>query len=217
MLQLHVHVCNKSFYDTPLFSDDSSYGGNGIIYRDRSGVIYTHWGSNKCTGNLTDTLYSGTVVSSRYSEGGTNSYLCLIPRPKFYEVKSGHQAERTKLYGTEFGNKAYSPDENFSTKDDVSCAVCDSYKKKNILMVPGTYECPLYWTTEYTGYLMAGYYSGSYRRKETICVDKNPRFVPGTSATINGANLFFVESTCTGIKCAPYELGAELTCAVCSK
>ena len=213
-----THKCftpTRSMYSYfSLLSADSSYAG--IKFKQRTGAVYTRWGTNKCP-DTADLIYPGTVTSSRYSEGGTNSWLCLITRPKFYNVKDNHQPERTRLYGTEFGNKAYSPDENFNTKDDVPCAVCDAIQKRNILVVPGTHECPMFWQTEYTGYLMAGYYSGAYRRKETICVDKDPHYVTGTSSTINGALLYFVESTCTGIKCAPYSLGAELTCAVCSK
>ena len=177
--------------------------------------MYTRWGSTECP-DTADPMYYGTVASSHYAYGGTISYLCLINKPKFLETKSGQQVERSRLYGTEFGTIDM-PDPNFSTKDNVPCAVCDAFKAKNIMMVPGTYECPPFWTTEYTGYLMAGYYGTLYRRKETICVDKKPDKVPGTSSIDTASLLFFTESTCTGIKCAPYSLGAELACAVCSK
>ena len=192
---------------------DSSYAGGK--YRERSGQLYTRWGTTVCP-DTADLIYHGVVASSHYALGGTDSYLCLINKPKFYGTKSLQQAERTWLYGTEFGT-IDSPDPNFSTKDNVPCAVCDSYKTKNVMVVPGTYECPPYWTTEYTGYLMAGYYGDIGRRKETICIDKNPEKVPGTSSVDTASLLFFTESTCTGIKCAPYSLGAELACAVCTK
>ena len=85
------------------------------------------------------------------------------------------------------------------------------------MMIPGTTECPRYWTLEYNGYLMADYFADKSRRRETICVDKNPDKVPGTSTRNVAALLYLVESTCTGINCPPYTEGYELTCAMCSK
>ena len=207
-------ILNKTQSVLPTAKDLAST--STVRYFERNGAPYVHWGGNHCP-DTADPLYYGNVVTSHYSHGGRSSYLCLIDTPKFLNTVAGYQNQRTRVYGTEFGINNVPDATYFGNSDDIPCAMCAARRKDHVMMIPGTTECPQYWTLEYNGYLMAEYYVDIRSTRETICVDKNPAKVPRTSAKLTAGQLYFVESTCTGIKCAPYTEGYELTCAVCSK
>jgi len=82
-------------------------------------------------------------------------------------------------------------------------------------MVPARYTCPLGWTPEYNGYLMAEKYD--HKHSQYVCVDKSMIPVPGSGSNCDGTRLYPVEGRCGTLPCPPYKHGKELTCAVCTK
>jgi len=80
-------------------------------------------------------------------------------------------------------------------------------------MIPSCYECPPGWTTEYYGYLMAGYH-GHKAATQFTCMDKNLEMIPGSGTDANGKLFFNVEAHCNHfIPCSE----KELTCVICTK
>ena len=72
------------------------------------------------------------------------------------------------------------------------------------------------WTKEYSGYLMAGYYTHT-AASEFVCVDKNAEKVRGGERNSNGKAFVQVEAVCGSLPCPPYKNGREMTCVVCTK
>ena len=94
------------------------------------------------------------------------------------------------------------------------CEVDDCFKH---LMIPGTYECPSGWTTEYSGWLMTGHFNHP-GASTFVCVDFDAEVVAGEAANNDGAHLYHVQVACpTGIQCPPYEQDREVSCVVCTK
>ena len=83
-------------------------------------------------------------------------------------------------------------------------------------MIPAKITCPSSWTIEYAGYLMTEHY-GHKNNKAYICVDKDSKPVPNIVGNVNGALLYHVTATCTGIPCPPYDNKKYITCVVCTK
>ena len=54
-------------------------------------------------------------------------------------------------------------------------------------------------------------------RTSVECIDKDPERVRCEADNTNGALFHFIEATCNGIECPPYDPEKELTCAVCTK
>ena len=85
-----------------------------------------------------------------------------------------------------------------------------------VALVTGSPQCPLGWTREYSGHVMAGDRShvGS---TEYLCVDASLGFVAGTQSNDNQNVVFFTEVRCGSLPCPPYVDRKVLTCALCSK
>ena len=83
-------------------------------------------------------------------------------------------------------------------------------------MIPAKTTCPTSWTREYYGYLMAEYYVHK-RNAVYECIDNNPESIPGSGANTNGALFQFVQGTCNGLPCPPYDNVRAITCVVCTK
>ena len=97
------------------------------------------------------------------------------------------------------------------------CAVCEVMTRSKQLMIPGTYECPSGWTTEYSGWLVSEYH-GHKGRTMYVCLDKYPETVDGEQRSTNGALMYNVEVQCNrGLPCPPYDDRKELSCVVCTK
>ena len=75
------------------------------------------------------------------------------------------------------------------------CAVCEVSTRSKHLMIPGTYDCPNGWTTEYSGWLVSGAY-GHKARTMYVCLDKYPDTVDGEGRSTNGALMYHVEVQC---------------------
>ena len=70
------------------------------------------------------------------------------------------------------------------------CAVCYLPMKTVKLMIPARITCPLSWTIEYKGYLMAEWYNHK-RNAVYECVDENPESIAGSSDSTSGALTIF--------------------------
>ena len=187
------------------------------------GAQYIRWGRTTCPDvEGTELVYSGVAAGSFFSEqsGGTN-YLCLIDQPSFLSTVPGEQGPRGQLHGAEYEFLDPSPDGLQSLLNfNVPCAACHNTMRAGKIMIPGTSMCPdSSWTREYFGYLVSERHDGfsTHHRTTFECMDVSPEGIPGSGANTNGALFYFVESTCNGISCPPYEAAAELSCVVCTK
>ena len=64
--------------------------------------------------------------------------------------------------------------------------------------------------------MSSGQYSDQ-KSKVPICVDVSAESVAGSAGANVKSLLYFMETTCTGIKCPPYSNGKEIACTVCTK
>ena len=189
-----------------------------------SGSTYVRWGKKSCPSiNGTTLVYSGYAAGSLYSNtGGAANHLCLSPDPIWDHYTNARDAV-ARVYGVEYKFRHNDADKLRHTAffgkrlDDQNapCSVCQT-QRATMLMIPGRNACYKGWTIEYSGYLVAGYYS-SAAATEYICLDKDPEFNVGGYANDAGALLYLVEAVCGSLECPPYINGRELTCAVCSK
>ena len=170
----------------------------------------------------TETVYNGTTASSHHYEGGGGNYQCLTNQPANFDVTGGGREDAGYMYGTEFEVWGNVPPTSLRlTNQNVACAVCYIPTRGAVLMIPGTYVCPLSWTREYYGYLMSERHKN--RRSTFECVDVSPDILPQSERDIDregddeGALFYHVEPRCGSLPCPPYEEQSELTCVVCSR
>ncbi|XP_070566059.1 uncharacterized protein [Ptychodera flava] len=182
------------------------------------GVVYTRGGHSSCPG-ITTLVYKGIMAGSYYTHAGNGgNYLCLPEVAKYDDsvVVAGHQSDRGYIYPVEY--RMSSGPLSSKRFHDVPCAVCLQEHRSNYILYPARDDCPSGWTREYYGYLMSS--ASSHTTSEYVCVDKSGGVLAGTSAAVDEALLYPVESVClagSGLPCAPYVNGYELSCAVCSK
>ena len=180
------------------------------------GVTYTRWGRTTCpTTQGTQLLYAGRAGGTHYSHsGGAAHYLCMPDDPDHLQYQSGvqgysHVAAAAYWYGSTqpFGSL---------NQHNAPCAVCYVATRSVSVMIPAKTQCPTQWTLEYVGYLMTERNS-HVSRSMYECVDKDRESVPGLDATDpNRAYFMFVEPTCDGLSCPPYDAEKELACVVCT-
>ncbi|XP_072019275.1 uncharacterized protein [Amphiura filiformis] len=175
-----------------------------------SGITYVRWGRTECP-NTAHLVYSGIAGGSYFEDTGSGANLLCLPNdPEYVIVQEGEQAERARIYSTE-----YELSDTDLHNHEVPCAVCTVPHRGRKLMIPAKVTCPANWTSEYRGYLMAEY----FQRGEYICVDEFAEGRPGgSSGNEDGGLLARVEGRCTpgNLPCPAYINGNELTCVVCS-
>ena len=93
----------------------------------------------------------------------------------------------------------------------VPCAVCYVPQRSTSVMMPASTNCPVGWTQEYDGYIVANSVSGS----SYICVDKAPEVTNGDSNSSYGVRVVKVQ--CGVLPCSTYLNYRELACVVCTK
>ena len=183
------------------------------------GHTYVRWGNSSCPDvDGTSRVYEGRAVSGYYNHnGGASDFVCLISQGKYHPASTTTNSGWAYMYGTEYeiqNNQALTTDID---DDNVPCAVCEVMTRSKHLMIPGTYECPSGWTTEYFGWLMTSYFR-NHGASTFVCVDFNAGVVPGEAANDNGALLYHVQTACSyGIQCPPYDRRKEVSCVVCTK
>ena len=174
-------------------------------------VTYVRWGNSTCPYGA-DTIYSGVVAGSAYTqEGAVVDPLCLPSNPQYLKSQPGYQ-NWVQLVGAEYYISSGSPIDHAHDRN-VPCSLCQAYGRTTKIMIPSRYECPPGWNTEYYGYLMAGYH-GHKAATQFTCVDKSLEMIPGSGANTNGKLFLNVEAHCNHfIPCSD----KELTCVVCTK
>ena len=182
------------------------------------GTAYVRWGHDHCP-LIAELVYTGRMGGvGRSQPGGGSNPLCLPMDPNYLTAISGNQRWRATIYGAEYETVTDSKSYVHGRQDfDVPCAVCYTSNHSAVYMVPAKYTCPLGWTRQYYGYLMAEANDGSRHRTQYSCVDTEFKLINGTSADKNGLLLYFVEGRCGSLPCPPYDGTRELSCAVCTK
>ena len=191
-------------------------GPQGLQGPVGGGAVYVRWGNRSCpSGHGTELLYSGRAGGSRYRQsGGGGNYLCMPNDPEYGSYQAGVQGY-SYVYGTEF--QTGSGPLGYLNQKHLFCSVCYVPTRSTVVMIPARKRYPANWTTEYIGYLMAGYQSNSNGRTTYECVDQTPEPIPEPHATgENQAFIGHVEAECSGLSCPPYNREKELTCAVCT-
>ena len=187
-------------------------GPRGIQGPPGGGTVYTRWGRTVCPNTTgTELVYKGLAAGSRYNQhGGGANYLCTSEQPQYLD--NTNPTFPSQLYGAEYDW----PVVNSINAHNVPCAVCYTSQRSTKLMIPGTITCPLSWTEEYEGYLMAGHHNKNLNYVYE-CVDKDGEAVPGPASNANGALFFHV--TAVGDFGLPrsYLTDRAVTCVVCTK
>ena len=180
------------------------------------GVVYTRWGRTTCPDTPgTELVYAGRAGGIHHSQkGGGANYLCMPEDPEYSEYQPGDYVSNY-MHGAEYETWRSGPFYDV-LNHNVPCAVCYTSARVSVLMLPAKTTCLSDWTLEYSGYLMSGHHTNP-GRNIFECMDKEPESVPGGVANTNGASFCFVEATCNGLPCPPYDTEKELTCAVCTK
>ncbi|PVD29533.1 hypothetical protein C0Q70_08784 [Pomacea canaliculata] len=174
---------------------------------EASTSVFVNWGSSTCPDSAV-LVYSGSVGGSHYTSlGAAANYLCL-PLSGVNLVDRSN-SDNAGLYGAEFESQDSHQDK------DVVCAVCRSSRANNV-MIPATTVCPAGWTSEYSGWLMAGY-PGHNAASEFICVNSKMEERTGSEQNNNGKLLYYTATVCGSLPCPPYVTGKRVTCVVCSK
>jgi len=180
------------------------------------GTVYVRWGHDQCP-STAQLVYSGRAGGPHPKQPGSGSNpQCLPIDPNFLTPISGGPQHRAYIYGSEY--YTYGSSDSHANRvhlNDVPCAVCHVSNRTAVYMVPAKYTCPIGWTREYYGYLMAEYYND--HRLEYICVDSAFKIVLGSLSSNSGMLLHFVEGRCGSLPCLPYDNTRELSCAVCTK
>ena len=91
--------------------------------------------------------HSGLTV-----HGGGSNPQCLPLDPNYLKYQPNKQTH-SYIYGAEYEGTDYIVANSYDT--DVPCAVCFVATRNAVYMMPAKYTCPVDWTTEYYGYLMA--------------------------------------------------------------
>ena len=179
------------------------------------GTNYVRWGKSKCP-DTSRLVYAGKIAGPYYTHGGGSDYICLHNDPDFLKTTPNFQTNhRGRLYGTEYEASSSPPAFADLFNHNAPCAVCSTRARRETMMIPGRTKCEQGYTREYYGYLMTQ--STQYRRTVHICVDVDADSIPGSAANTNGNLLYFVEASCNGINCPPYNDGYEVTCVVCTR
>ncbi len=122
-----------------------------------------------CTVAGTALVYTGRVAGAYYNQrGGGSNYLCLPNDPEYDEIETLYPSDHSRIFGTEYEGPIIA-----KQNDHASCAVCYDSVRSSELMIPAKTKCPVGWTREYYGYLMADKNNDNRSRTEYVCVDKN--------------------------------------------
>ncbi|PVD25118.1 hypothetical protein C0Q70_15616 [Pomacea canaliculata] len=193
---------------TPQISNEPPRVAENICTIMSTGAVYERWGNSGCP-NGTELVYSGLIGGSHFTHTGAAANALCLPLNPVLENNPG-ASTLTVIYGAELELTPL-PKHNL----DPLCAVCRS-PRATILMVPAASACLPGWTVEYSGYLMAGYYSHT-AATEYICVDREQHTRTGSDKNDDGKLFYYVTVMCGSLPCPPYENGKVFPCVVCSK
>jgi len=181
------------------------------------GSTFTRWGKNDCP-HLDDFVYRGYIAGKMYNDpGSATDTLCLPTDPTWDKFSNTHEGFRAQVYGTELDSwaSAHIFDKDV-INEDMPCVVCRSQLPTSI-MIPGRTNCYQGWTQQYRGYLVSNIAGAGRASYESICIDRDPDFLPHSQADDNQHVLYLMEAKCGSLPCPPYVDNRELACVVCSK
>ncbi|XP_065903699.1 short-chain collagen C4-like isoform X2 [Dysidea avara] len=181
---------------------------------DEGGAVYVRWGHVLCPSDA-EMVYSGFAAGAGHDQpGGGSNPQCLPSDPTYLTtVDKKNDGYVSTIYGAEY--QLHLTLGKQSHQHDVPCAVCYVQKRSAVFMLPAKHQCPIGWTTEYYGYLMAERYT--HHRSQYTCVDQSFTPVPSSSSNQDGLLFYPVEGRCGSLPCSPYDETRELTCSVCTK
>ena len=150
--------------------------------------------------------------------------LCLTSTPSLSGSHDAPAAAAT-LYAAQYLNDSTA----LRQPRPMPCSVCEVQNTSTVLTIPGSNQCPMGWSMEYNGFIMAQSSRigrvNNFEESEYICVD-------GAFDSYSGASQLELNSEDTatfmsvvkvdcdhGIPCGnlKYSSTLSLTCAVCSK
>ena len=190
-------------------------GKEGFPGPTSGGATYIRWGKSTCPGVAgTELVYSGIAGGSLFTQvGGGSNYICLPKDPEYNTTLSYYAGiqDHSPIHGAEYEHPVQGTHDH-----NVPCAVCRVSTRPTVVMIPAKASCPLTWTNEYYGFLMAAY--KNHGRSKFECVDKDMDSLTGAGVNTNGALFYHTEATCsTGLPCPPYNDHQEVNCVVCTK
>ena len=180
------------------------------------GAVYTRWGRTTCpSGQGAELVYSGRAGGTPLTEQGGGANLLCLPDDPEYVVGGEKLTTNSLLRGAEYRNGGQPL--SSKTYHNIPCAVCYVSTRGTVLTIPAKLTCPTHWTTEYSGYIMAGH-EGHAGRTLFECIDQQPESVPELNGHDRDNALYYhVEATCNSLNCPPYNTEGEVTCAVCTR
>ena len=196
----------------PTGSISGPVGGAEALEKS-TGTVYVRWGHDECPPSAA-LVYAGIAGGAHWNDsGGGSNPQCLPLNPIYSDISSEKDdVFAARMYGGEY--QLHRSIGRTSHQSDVPCAVCYSNRSTHF-MLPARYICPSNWTTEYSGYLMAGRHD--HRRSQFTCVDGSFKTVPNSAANVDGLLFYPVEGRCGALPCPLYNDYGELSCAVCTK
>ena len=114
----------------------------------------------------------------------------------------------SRIFGIEYhdGNLTY---------ENAPCAVCETPRSANI-MIPGRRTCPVGWTEEYEGLLVAERYT--HQKRDFVCVSLGMETLENGAGRTSGGFWFHTQARCiSSMPCPPFSDDEPLSCVVCSK
>ena len=177
--------------------------------------MYIRWGRETCTDNAS-LVYNGTAAGSPNDAGGTSDIFCMPGDPSYKHMVNGNG----RYLKTHLNNIRYDRHHIFSniSEANVPCAVCQSDTKSVAFLQPGKISCPVGWTKEYAGYLIAD----EYKQRSAICMDAEAE-ASGYDRDRdyrdyrNRGLISAMHASCSGLKCPPYNPNGLITCTLCTK
>ena len=143
--------------------------------------------------------------------GGGTEFLCLPEQPSW-----GEHGNSDNKNGQVFSVE-YEMNIGINLKHEYNynapCCLCKTNYATTV-MIPGLVSCFDGWHLQYIGYLGAGQRYGS--ATNYVCVDSNPKGLPGTGQNEYEATVHNVEIQCGSLNCPPYVNNRQLACVVCS-
>ena len=126
-----------------------------------------------------------------------------------------------QLYGVEYQTSGYGLYGDYRSVHDgeVPCAVCENNNARSTFTLFGNVTCPSGYSSDYTGYVFADYYTSYNHRNQYICVDDSPVIYDNNRGQSNDDQGFIYPAefeACSPFDCPPWVQNREVTCTQCS-
>ena len=166
-------------------------------------TTYERIGYKECPkGQDVEKIYDGITVSYNTSSHYTG-FRCMSTNESYikYHGISNYTSTEQIIFGKVAEYKTFTK----ANDHNAACVVCRVKGRGSIMILPGTFECLVSWTMEYSGYLMTG----------NTCVDTNMTTIASTRIYNGGPTLRHEVATSEIYN--EYDEYKVLSCVVCSK